>query len=903
MALNVGSRLGPYAVSAKIGEGGMGEVYRAKDTKLDRDVALKVLPEAFTQDPDRLARFEREAKVLASLNHPNIAAIYGLEEAEGIRALVLELVEGPTLADRIKQGAIPLDEALPIAKQIAEALEAAHEAGVIHRDLKPANIKVRDDGTVKVLDFGLAKALDPNPEGDPSQSPTLTAAATQMGVIMGTAAYMSPEQARGKPVDKRADIWAFGCVLYEMLTGKMAFHGEDVSLTLASVMKSDLNVTRLPPDVPATVRTVLRRCLEKDPKQRVHDIADVRLAMAGAFETTVSAPSEPFVAPTLSVWQRHVTIAVAVLAALAVGGFGVWSLTRPAPRPVSRALLTQPPFLPTASTFDINVALTPDGTRVVYRGLVDGQPHLFVRPLATLEATPLTGLGGNPRSPFISPDGGWVGFFDASGGLQRVSILGGPPVAVANIPTLPRGASWGPDDAIIFATMTTDSGLFRVPMGGGELEVLTTPDLERGELNHLWPETLPGGKAVLFTILTSGGTRDLQIAVLSLESGHYDVLFPGGGTPRYVPTGHIVYGVGGTLRAVGFDLDSLTVTSDPVPIVEDVFIGLNGAANFDLSNDGSLVYITGAGGDTHDLVWVDREGQEMPVAGVEPDRYLSVRLSPDGRRLAFSLFRETGNDIWTVDIARGTASLVTTTPNADEHYTLWTADGEHLVFQSNRNNRNQWELFRKRADGTGEAELLLSREDDVIDLVPESVMLDGTKLFFSETRAREGAGLDRNIGVLDLERGEAEILIDDDFESHQAAISPDGRWLAYSSDLSGVQEVYVVEFPCLGGREVISINGGGNPVWSADGTELFYMSLDGRQVLSVPVTSEAGLTPGTPRVVFEGSYRPPVSPITSFHMDADGERFVAIKAAPASQAQLVLVQNWFEELKRLVPTE
>ncbi len=312
MPLNPGTTLGPYSVTAKIGEGGMGEVYRARDTKLDRDVALKVLPEAFTQDPDRLARFEREAKVLASLNHPNIAAIYGLEEADDTRALVLELVEGPTLADRIKQGPIPLDEALPIAKQIAEALEAAHEAGVIHRDLKPANIKVRDDGTVKVLDFGLAKALDPSPTGDPSQSPTLTAAATQMGVIMGTAAYMSPEQARGKTVDKRADIWAFGCVLYEMLTGQMAFQGEDVSLTLASVMKSDLNVTRLPPDVPATVRTVLRRCLEKDPKQRVHDIADVRLAMAGAFETRVSAPSEPVVTPQLQIWQRPATISVFV---------------------------------------------------------------------------------------------------------------------------------------------------------------------------------------------------------------------------------------------------------------------------------------------------------------------------------------------------------------------------------------------------------------------------------------------------------------------------------------------------------------------------------------------------------------------------------------------------------------
>ena len=330
MALEVGSRLGHYDVTALIGEGGMGQVYQATDTKLKRQVALKILPEAFSADPERLARFQREAEVLASLNHPNIAAIHGLEGEDGVRALVLELVEGPTLADRIKQGAIPLDEALPIAKQIAEALEAAHEAGVIHRDLKPANIKVKDDGTVKVLDFGLAKALDPTPEGDPSQSPTLTAAATQMGVIMGTAAYMSPEQARGKPVDKRADIWAFGCVLYEMLTGQRAFHGEDVSLTLASVMKSDLNVTRLPPDVPATVRTVLRRCLEKDPKQRVHDIADVRLAMEGAFETTVSTSSGPSVAPYLQVWQRPVLALIAALLVAVVSAIAAWFYAQPA---------------------------------------------------------------------------------------------------------------------------------------------------------------------------------------------------------------------------------------------------------------------------------------------------------------------------------------------------------------------------------------------------------------------------------------------------------------------------------------------------------------------------------------------------------------------------------------------
>ena len=422
MPLHPGTTLGPYKVTAKIGEGGLGEVYRARDTKLDRDVALKVLPQAFTEDPDRLARFEREAKVLASLNHPNIAAIHGLEEADGIRALVLELVEGPTLADRIKRGPIPLDEALPIAKQIAEALEAAHEAGVIHRDLKPANIKVRDDGTVKVLDFGLAKAFDTRPEGNPSESPTLTATATTMGVILGTAAYMSPEQARGKPVDKRADIWAFGCVLYEMLTGQMAFHGEDVSLTLASVMKSDLNMTRLPHDVPPTVRTVLRRCLEKDPKERVHDIADVRLAMAGAFETTVSAPSEPVVRPQLQVWQRPVPAVIAALLVAVVSALAVWFYTQPGPRPVVRSTLVNPGSEAIGNAWDAGVTLSPDGGRIAYLTRVSGArlASLYVRELNQLE--PML-LAESARAPFFSPDGQWVGFKGAQTWM-KVAVTG-----------------------------------------------------------------------------------------------------------------------------------------------------------------------------------------------------------------------------------------------------------------------------------------------------------------------------------------------------------------------------------------------------------------------------------------------------------------------------------------------
>ena len=645
MPLNSGSRLGHYDVTALIGEGGMGRVYQATDTKLKRQVALKILPEAFSADPERLARFQREAEVLASLNHPGIAAIYGLEEAEGTRALVLELVEGPTLADRIKRGPILLDEALPIAKQIAEALEAAHEAGVIHRDLKPANIKVREDGTVKVLDFGLAKAFQPDATGDPSQSPTLTAAATQMGVIMGTAAYMSPEQARGKPVDKRADIWAFGCVLYEMLTGQMAFHGEDVSLTLASVMKSDLNVKRLPDDIPPTVRTTLRRCLEKDPAERIRDIGDVQLAMRGAFETAAAAPSEPIVAPPLKVWKRPLTLTLAGIVLMAMTALTTWRVaTTPEAQPrVERFLL--PPgdsetFMFGSDSQDI--AISPDGSHFIFGGRSRNlEIGLSLRAIDELVSKPMEGLGDLLFGPFISPDGQWIGFNDQSDHtLKKVSIRGGPAVTICETDgAFLRGASWRADDTIVFGT-NTSSGLWSVSASDGTPAELTRLDEATGQTNHVWPHLLPGGHAVLFTIQSGTATEDWQIAVLELDTGDQRVLVQGGTSPRYSPTGHIIYGARGTLRAVPFDLARLEVTdASPVPVLPSVIIKENGAANFDLAQDGSLIYATPASGRGLDstLVWVDRSGRQMPSAVSEARPYSSPRLSPDGTRLAVAV--------------------------------------------------------------------------------------------------------------------------------------------------------------------------------------------------------------------------------------------------------------------------
>ena len=535
MPLHPGATLGPYSVTAKIGEGGMGEVYQARDTKLDRDVALKVLPEAFTSDPDRLARFEREAKVLASLNHPNIGSIYGLEEAEGVRALVLELVEGPTLADRIKQGAIPIDEALPIAKQIADALEAAHEQGVIHRDLKPANIKVKADGTVKVLDFGLAKAFQPD-ASDPglSASPTisLTAAATQMGMVLGTAAYMAPEQASGKAVDKQADVWAFGVVLYEMLTGTRPFVGDDVSKTLAHVIAIDPDWSALPEGLPPVLGTFLRRCLAKNPKQRVHDVADVRLAMEGVFETTVTSVPESSTAPQLQVWQRPAWVAAMVLAAVVLGGLAVWAL-RPSQSPeVTRFAYDLPSSHQLAGDTRAMFAVSPDGRRFVYN-TTDG---LYLRSMETLQATLLSETQ-DLRSPAFSPDGQSLAYRRARGaGLERLSLSGGAPIEFGPVGP-PFGISWEADGTVLIGEPT---GIIRVSASGGTPElVITAADGER--LGS--PRLLPDGDSVLFSIGSSAVAEvsawdDAQIVAQSLTTGDRTVLLPGSDA-RYVSTGHL----------------------------------------------------------------------------------------------------------------------------------------------------------------------------------------------------------------------------------------------------------------------------------------------------------------------------------------------------------------------------
>ena len=897
-----GRRLGIFDVGELLGEGGMGKVYQARDTKLDRDVALKVLPEAFTSDPDRLARFEREAKVLASLNHPNIGSIYGLEEAAGVRALVLELIDGPTLADRIKQGPIPIDEALPIAKQIAEALEAAHEQGVIHRDLKPANVKVKDDGTVKVLDFGLAKALDPtsaSATADPSNSPTLTAAATQMGVILGTAAYMSPEQARGKAVDRRADIWSFGAVLYEMLTGRRPFEGRDASETLAAVIQSDPDWEALDAQSPPRLSNVVRRCLDKEPRRRVQAVGDVRLAMDGAFEATTGADSEPIVAPRLRVWQRPMPAAIGALLVAAVAGLGVWSFTRPLTEPerVARFPIPLPDEQAFGGVTSQFVAIAPTGDRLAFVG-TDG---IWLRALDQMDASLVSGAE-TAYVPFFSFDGQWLGFW-TDGQLQRVSISGGPPVALGAAEYL-YGVSWGVDDTILFGQ---SDGIWQVPGTGGTPERVIP--IEDGEAVY-GPQMLPGDDQVLFTLRPAGtGSWDqAQIVVESLANGERSVLIDGGRDARYLSTGHLVYALEGTLLVQVFDVDELVMVGGAVALVEGVRTtpyGQSGATQFGVSRDGVLAYVSGSYADYEsDLVWVDHEGREQRLE-IPAAAYSQPRVSSDGTKVVASIQGDEARSIWIADATRGTLGRITSAA-ANEGAPIWTPDGRHVVFTSDRDGGRD-AFYRKSADGTGEVEHLATIDGE--GLRAGNWSPDGSHLVFS--LYRDGATTTTDIGVLSMETERSwRLLLETDADEFGPAISPDGRWLAYVSDETGNHEVYVARFPDLGDRQQVSTDGGLDPLWSPDGRELYYLGTGGAEPYEMRLVS---IAPGPPfsvghsEVLFSRATVVRPTSAARFHdIASDGQRFLFLSPQSAGAGAVVspqinVVLNWTQELLERVP--
>ncbi len=895
MPLHPGTRLGPYAIAAQIGEGGMGEVYQATDTNLARQVAIKVLPASVAADPERFARFDREAKTLAALNHPNIAQIHGLEKSAGTIALVMELVEGPTLADRIAQGAIPVDEALPIAKQIAEALEAAHEQGIIHRDLKPANIKVRADGTVKVLDFGLAKALEPasalgaSAGQTLSQAPTITTPAmTMAGMILGTAAYMSPEQARGKPLDKRADIWAFGCVLYEMLAGKRAFAGEDVTDTLAAVVRSEPSWDALPDAVSPTLRVYLRRCLHKDSKQRVGDIRDMRLALEGAFETGVSRAGESLAAPQ-PVWRRALPLALAAALGAVTVGFLTWN-----PLPQDAPVVTRFTYdLPDGTPFRIAgqtiMAFSADGRHFVYNTQAGG--GLYLRTMGELEARLILGTQEFLTSPFFSPDGESVGYVQG-GELKRIAISGGAPVIICAA-TNPSGISWALDDTILFGQ---SDGSLRVSANGGT-PALAIPATEGEQMDG--PQLLPDGESVLFSVTTATGTTrwdQAQIVVQSLATGERTVVLSGGSDARYVPTGHLVYALRDALFAVAFDADRLEVQGRPVSVVEGVrrsTAGNTATANYGVSDQGTLVYAAGASILTapRTLVWVDRQGREEAIpAPARP--YVYLHLSPDGTKIALDI-RDQENDIWVWDVTRTFLTRLTFDPGLDRR-PVWTPDGQRIAFSSQREGVPN--LFWQAADGTGAVERL---KESANNQFPTSFSPDGARLVVGDTA--------NDIAILTL-AGERQTapLIQTTFSERNGEISPDGRWLAYESTESGEEEIYVRPFPDVdAGKWQVSTGGGSRPLWAQSGEELFYLAPDGA-VMRLSAEGAATFRPGLPTQLFQGPYFASVAEYAfrTYDVSPDGQRFLMIKEGATegrTRAGFTVVQNWFEELKRLAP--
>ena len=905
MALSPGTRLGVYEVTAPIGEGGMGQVYRARDTKLDRDVAIKILPEAFAHDAERLARFQREAKTLASLNHPNIAIIHGLEQAGDVHALVMELVEGEDLSQRIARGAMPIDEALPIAKQIAEALEAAHEQGIIHRDLKPANIKVRTDGTVKVLDFGLAKAMEPAAGSSPSMSmsPTITTPAmTQAGMILGTAAYMSPEQAKGRTVDRRADVWAFGAVLYEMLTGQRAFAGEDVSDTLANVLKMEPAWERLPAEVPARIRQVLRACLQKNAKQRIGDVQDVRLALEGAFETTVPGTAAP--APAIQprpLWRRALPVVAAAVVASAMVGAAAWTFKPASPLTVARfafALGEGQQFPPTGSH---HLAVSPDGTLLVYAA----NSQLYLRSMSDLEPRPIPGTQQTPPpdEPVFSPDSRSIAFYaQVDNTIKKIAVSGGAAVTIRPADA-PFGLRWD-TDGIVFGQGS--KGIMRVSANGGRPEVLAS--VKNGEVAY-GPQVLPDGEWVLFTIATAA-TRDgwdkAQIVVQSLKTSERKTLVSGGSDGRYVPTGHIVYALGGVLFAVPFDLRHLNVTSGPVPIVEGVSrstTGSTGVAHFSVSSTGSLVFVPGPTSiwsGQLDLALIDRNGPPQPLK-LPPGPYEYPRLSPDGKRVAFGSDDGKEAAVWIYDLS-GVTSMRRLTLGSRNRFPVWSADGERVAFQSDRDG--DLGLFWQRADGTTAAQRLTKPDKDTAH-VPESWSPDGKTLLFSVAK-----GSSYSLAAFSLpDKNVTPVGGIQSRNPPAATFSPDGRWVAYSvgESVGLADSLFVQPFPTTGAKYQISKTGI-HPMWSPDGKELFYGAGPG-QFVAVSVTTRPTFTFGNPVPVSRFfSDRPAFERDTDITLD--GKRFLGVVAAGQNAAagapaapQIQVVLNWTEELKARVPAK
>jgi serine/threonine-protein kinase len=922
LALTLGTRLGVYEVIASIGIGGMGEVFRARDTKLNRDVALKVLPDSFASDPDRLARFTREAQTLASLNHPHIAGIYGLEESGGVSALVMELVEGEDLSQKLQglrtQGiGLPIDEALPIAKQIAEALEAAHEQGIIHRDLKPANVKVRSDGTVKVLDFGLAKAIEAGGAGQAggagrdnfSLSPTITTPAmmTGVGMILGTAAYMSPEQAKGRSVDKRSDVWAFGCVLFEMLTARRAFEGEDVTDTIAAVVRGEPDWSALPADVPQQIRLLIKRCLEKDRKARISDVGVVRFLLTETLPAQAPAGAanpESRTPNPVPVWRRALPVAAAAIVAGAIVGVAAWAL-RPSPpsSPVMRFALTLGESQQFTANNNQSLAVSPDGTKLVYVANI----QLYLRSLSDLDARPIpgtqqTGVG----TPVFSPDSQSVAFYEGSErAIKKIAVSGGAAVTICPADSPLLGMSWD-SSGLVFGQGV--KGILRVSANGGQPTVIASVKSNEFAAS---PQVLPGGDWVLFTLGTSGeGWDKAQIVAQSLKSSERKTLVSGGADARYVPSGHIVYALGGVLFAVPFDLRHLTVTGGPVPVVEGVKRSApvaSGTAHFSISSTGSLAFVPGpvttSSRGQNDLALIDRTGSAQPLK-LPSAAYEYPRLSPDGKRIAVGSDDDKEAVVWIYDVS-GATSIRRLTLGGRNRVPVWSADGEHVAFQSDREGDSA--IWWQRADGTTAAERLTQPDKDTAH-VPESWSPDGKTLLFSVAKGSSYA-------VAALSFPDKKVTPFGGIQSRvppAAAFSPDGKWVAYAANATASNNaqngLFVQPFPATGATYQIARNGI-HPTWTPDGKELFYGPAAGQWV-GVSVTTRPTFTFGNPVPMPGRSLDRGPAFERSNDVTPDGKRFLGVVAAGQSTAsgnaaapQIQIVLNWFEELRARVPTK
>jgi serine/threonine-protein kinase len=899
--MGAGSQIGRFRIERELGRGGMGIVYLAHDTKLDRPVAIKSLPAQLMGNAMVRKRWKREAQVLASLNHPNIAAVY--EELEGGEGyLVLEYVPGDTLAERITHGPLRLEEALSIALQVADAVAAAHEKGVVHRDLKGGNIKITPEGKVKVLDFGLAKAVG-------SEVPDQRTTATEPGRIIGTPAYMSPEQARGDPVDHRSDIWSFGCVLYEMLTGRVPFEGKTTSDTLANILSKEPDWQVLPQTTPPNIRVLLRRCLEKEPRRRLQHIGDAVIEIRETLNPPPTAPPatsdqqlQKRVAPPL--WRFAVPWILTVLATM-IAFVALWNPWRTSSLPksqLSRFVINLPQGESIASTPLVSaaaagsaLALSPDGTRLAYVVRRGNTNHLCLRSLEKFEAEAIPGTEG-AQSPFFSPDGNAIGFY-AEGKLKKVSLLGGAPQTICEAQVAGDGC-WLEDDTIAFAD-GQKYGLWQVAATGGEPKQLTTPlRFLRGkrEHSHLYPHILPQGKGVLFTIWNPGQSL---IAMFSFETGQYRTLIEQGSCAHYVQTGYLIYLLAGDLMAVPFDLQAMKVTGPSVPVVEGVMsLGWYGDAHFSASRNGSLAYVpaSAAPAPKRKLVRVDQAGK-VEALPLPLGFYQSPRISPDGESLLVTELDPIPH-LWVFELARGSKRRFTD-DRGDAYWAIWSPDGKQIVFNSSLGGPTM-DLYSKPADGSTQ-EKRLTEHTSQLNLVPKSWADDGKTLIIIQ-------GVDPSTGydimMLPYEAASTpQPLINTRYNEFDPMISPSGRWVAYSSDESGRAEIYIKPYPGPRGAIPVTTNGGREPVWDPSEKAMYYRDDTGRKLFKVSILTEPAVQVGSPELLFEGSFQVATYWGRNYDISPKGDFFILIEVGePQPAAQINVVLNWSEELKRLVPS-